>query len=78
MKSDIDVVYSPVTIEEIGQIKDDENFVKHFIEHYQVLEQLEAKYIDPLSKKLIDEKPHKVALNYLNNKKNYLILHIFI
>ena len=70
MRSDIDVVYSPVTIEEIGQIKDDENFVKHFIEHYQVLEQLEAKYIDPLSKKLIDEKPHKVALNYLNNKKN--------
>jgi hypothetical protein len=70
MRSDIDVVYSPVTIEEIGQIKDDENFAKHFIEHYQVLEQLEAKYIDPLSKKLIDEKPHKIALNYLKNKKN--------
>lgn len=70
MKSDIDVVYSPVTIEEIGQIKNDENFAKHFTEHYCVLEQLEAKFIDPLSKKLIDEKPHKVALNYLNNKKN--------
>lgn len=70
MRSDIDVVYSPVTIEEIGQIKDDENFAKHFTEHYLILEQLEAKYIDPLSKKLIDEKSHKVALNYLNNKKN--------
>ncbi|MCT7909219.1 hypothetical protein N5915_06560 [Arcobacter lacus] len=70
MKSDIDVVYSPVTIQEIGQIKNDENFAKHFAEHYCVLEQLEAKFIDPLSKKLIDEKPHKVALNYLNNKKN--------
>ena len=56
MKSDIDVVYSPVTIEEIGQIKNDENFAKHFTEHYCVLEQLEAKFIDPLSKKLIDEK----------------------
>jgi hypothetical protein len=63
MRSDIDVVYSHVTVDEIGQIEDAE----YFREHYWVLEQLEAKYIDPSSKKLINEKPHKAALNYLKN-----------
>lgn len=67
MRSDIDVVYSHVTIDEIGQIVGHENDEEYFREHYWVLEQLEAKYIEPSSKKLIDEKPHIAALNYLKN-----------
>lgn len=69
MRPDIDVVYSNITIDEIGQIVGHENDEKYFREHYWVLEQLEAKYIDPLSKKLINEKPHKVALTYLKSAR---------
>lgn len=63
MRDDVDVVYSHVTLDEISQITIDD----FFIEHFDVLEQLEAKYIEPLSKNLINEKPHKVGLNYLKN-----------
>ncbi|MBN2817296.1 MAG: hypothetical protein JXQ67_11480 [Campylobacterales bacterium] len=65
MRPDIEVIYSHVTLDEIGQIHN----TQYFHEHYRVLEQLEAKYIDPINKKLIDDMPYKVALNYVKNKR---------
>lgn len=65
MRHDVDVVYSHVTLDEIRQICVDD----YFVEHFYVLEQLEAKYIEPLSKNIVNEKPHKVCLNYLKNLK---------
>lgn len=65
MREDVDVVYSHVTLDEIMQIEKD----AYFVEHFAVLEQLGAKYIEPLSKNIINEKPHKVCLNYSKNLK---------
>ncbi len=69
MRNDFEVIYSHVTLDEIFQIKKDENYEKHCIEHYAVLEQLDAKYINPLDKNIIDGKPWTIALDYFNNKK---------
>ena len=68
-KPNIDVLYSDVTIEEIAQIKNDKNYNKHFLEHYQALAQLDAKFIDIQTKEIIDKKPHLVALERTKNKK---------
>lgn len=66
MRNDIEVIFSHVTVDEISQINNDD----FFREHYHVLEQLGAKFIDQKSKKIINEKPHKAALSYLKNQKN--------
>lgn len=63
MRDDVDVVYSHVTLDEIRQIEKD----AYFLEHFAVLEQLGAKYIEPLSKKILNEKPREVGLNYIKN-----------
>lgn len=63
MRDDVDVVYSHVTLDEIRQINVDDFFIEHFV----VLEQLKAKYIEPSSKNIIDEKPHKICLDYIKN-----------
>lgn len=65
MRNDVDVVYSHVTFDEISQIEKDD----FFIEHFAVLEQLKAKYIEPSSKNIINEKPHKICMDYLKNLK---------
>lgn len=82
MRTDIEVVYSHVVLDEIGQIinngtfdtkLDKENLTNrdiYFIEHFEVLEQLKAKYIEPSSKKLIANKPHEIALKYTKNIKD--------
>lgn len=72
MRQDVDVIYSKITIDEIGQILDkaQDKGAEYFYEHYYVLEQLEAKFIDPSSKKLINEKASKVALQYLKGVRN--------
>ncbi|MDD2906024.1 MAG: hypothetical protein PHH41_04460 [Sulfurimonas sp.] len=65
MRPDIEVVFSHVIVDEISQINNDD----FFLEHYHVLDQLGAKFIDPISKKIINEEAHKAALTYLKNKK---------
>lgn len=72
MRQDVDVIYSETTINEIGQILDKakDKGAEYFYEHYYVLEQLEAKFIDPSSKKLINEKASKVALQYLKGVRS--------
>lgn len=72
MRQYVEVIYSKITIDEIGQILDkaQDKGPQYFYEHYSLLEQLEAKFIDPSSKKLINEKAHKVALNYLKGVRS--------
>lgn len=72
MRQDVDVIYSETTINEIGQILDkaQDKGAEYFYEHYYVLEQLKAKFIDPSNKKLINEKASEVALNYLKGVRN--------
>lgn len=63
--SDIQVVYSNITIVEIKQITN----AKYRDEHINLLEKLNAKYIEPRSKKLINKTPRQV-LNEFKSKKN--------
>ena len=67
MNPNIQVVYSDVTLAETIQIPKDE----HMVEHLQVLEELNAKYIDPLNNKLRNEKPIKICIEYLKNLKSF-------
>ena len=59
----IQVVYSHITLVEINQITSD----KYKLEHIDVLEELNAKYIEPKSKKISDKKPSQVWINYIEN-----------
>ena len=66
MKPNIQIVYSHVTLAEIRQIPKDE----YMVEHIEVLAQLNAKYIEPLNKKLSNKRPIKVYIEYLKNLKS--------
>lgn len=63
LASNIQVVYSHITLAEINQISIDE----YRVEHIDVLEELNAKYIEPNSKKLSDKKPSQVWVDYIEN-----------
>lgn len=79
MRPDIEVIYSHVILDEINQIiGNTSSYIKldkekqtsrdmYFIEHFAVLKQLKAKYIEPSSRKLITGEPHKIALKYAKN-----------
>jgi hypothetical protein len=61
--SDMQIVYSHVILAEINQIPID----KYKVEHIELLEELNAKYIDPKSKKLSNDKPTQVWTDYIEN-----------
>jgi hypothetical protein len=61
--SDIQIVYSHIILAEINQIPID----KYKIEHIELLEELNAKYIEPKSKKLRNDRPTQVWTNYIEN-----------
>lgn len=60
---DIQIVYSHIILAEINQIPID----KYRIEHIELLEELNAKYIEPKSKKLSNDKPTQVWTDYIEN-----------
>lgn len=65
MSEQIVVVYSHVTLSEIMQITKGE----YRQEHIDLLIELDAKYIDPLERKLIDVSPSKIWEDYLENEE---------
>lgn len=65
LSANIQVVYSYVTLCEIDQITVD----KYKSEHIQLLEELDAKFIEPLSRTVVDRKPRNVWSDYKNNQK---------
>lgn len=60
LQSNIQVMYSHITLSEINQITND----RYKIEHIDVLEELNAKYIEPKSKKLSCKKPSQIWFDY--------------
>lgn len=71
LASNIQVVYSHITLAEINQISIDE----YRVEHINLLEELNAKYIEPNSKKLSDKKPNQVWVDYIDkiNSKDDMV-----
>lgn len=71
LKSNIQVVYSHITLAEINQIPND----KYRMEHLDVLKELNAKYIEPKNKKLSDKKPSQIWIDYVKylNSENNII-----
>jgi hypothetical protein len=64
LKSDqVVVVYSHVTLNEILQIPKEE----YREEHIELLYELKAKYIEPISKKIRDVPPHEIWSEYREN-----------
>lgn len=61
--TNVQIVYSKITLNEINQIPLD----KYKFEHIEVLEELNAKYIEPVNKKLINKKPIQIWNDYINN-----------
>lgn len=61
LKFNIQVVYSHITLAEINQISNDE----YKKEHLDVLEELNAKYIEPKNKKISDKKPSQIWIDYV-------------
>ena len=53
LTTNVQIVYSNITLNEINQIPLD----KYKFEHIEVLDELNAKYIEPVNKKLSDKKP---------------------
>lgn len=63
----IEVVYSHVTLKEINQIKSE----TYRNEHIEVLSELNARYIEPLSKTLIKHEPKSIWSTYLENQQDH-------
>ncbi len=63
LSPDIQVVYSHITLAEIYQI----SIHEYKVEHINLLEELNAKYIEPNSKKLSDKKPSQVWIDYIKS-----------
>ncbi len=61
LKFNIQVVYSHINLAEINQISNDE----YKKEHLDVLEELNAKYIEPKNKKISDKKPSQIWIDYV-------------
>lgn len=64
--SGVSVVFSHVTLLEIDQIKSDE----YKKEHLTLLDELGARYIEPLTRKLRYTKASDIWLEYLENKES--------
>ena len=62
----VTVVFSHVTLLEIDQIKSDE----YKNEHLTLLDELGARYIEPLTRKLRDTRGSDIWLEYLDNKES--------
>lgn len=63
LTTNVQIVYSNITLNEINQIPLD----KYKFEHIEVLDELNAKYIEPVNKKLSDKKPIQIWNDYINN-----------